>query len=270
MDPTSPEYMALTFWQVAIASLLIVFNAGISLAFRLGLERTLLWAGVRVVAQLTLVGLVLGEIFARPYLAVVLTMASLMTLFAGVSAVRRTSRRYPGVWLNAIGSVGVSAWLVAAYALLLVFQRGANWYEPHFSLPIFGMILGNTVSGVALGLNRIEDELATKRDQVEMLLSLGATRWEAASPSLRLAVRDGMIPTLNSMLIVGVVSLPGILTGQLVSGVDPAQAVKYQIVIMFLLASGTSLGTVSVVLLTYFRLFNARHQFLWQQLTLNN
>jgi putative ABC transport system permease protein len=74
-------------------------------------------------------------------------------------------------------------------------------------------------------------------------------------------VRTGMIPILNSMMVVGIVSLPGMMTGQLLAGVDPIQAVRYQVVIMFFIASATGLGTVGVVLLAYRRLFNARHQF---------
>ena len=124
------------------------------------------------------------------------------------------------------------------------------------------MILGNTLNGVSLGLDRLGEELDAKRDQVEALLALGATRWEAARAPIQQAVRTGMIPIVNSMMVVGLVSLPGMMTGQLLAGADPIQAVMYQIVIMFLIAAGTSLGTLSVVLLSYRRLFNQDHQFL--------
>ncbi|MFP6659456.1 MAG: ABC transporter permease, partial [Pirellulales bacterium] len=107
--------------------------------------------------------------------------------------------------------------------------------------------------------------LAARRDQVEMLLSLGATRWEAARPAVRQSVRTGMTPIINAMMVVGVVSLPGMMTGQILSGAAPLDAVKYQIVIMFLIASATAMGTVSIVLLGYRRLFNADHQFLYQR-----
>jgi putative ABC transport system permease protein len=124
------------------------------------------------------------------------------------------------------------------------------------------MILGNTLNGVSLGLDRLGGELSGKRDQVEALLALGATRWEAARGPIRQAVRTGLIPTINAMMVVGIVSLPGMMTGQLLAGTSPVEAVKYQVVIMFLIASGTALGTVSVVLLSYRRLFNEDHQFL--------
>ena len=98
-----------------------------------------------------------------------------------------------------------------------------------------------------------------------MMLTLGGTRWEAARESVRQALRTGMVPILNSMTVVGIVSLPGMMTGQLLAGAEPGQAVKYQIVIMFLICSATALGTLGVVLGGYRRLFNGRHQFChWQ------
>jgi putative ABC transport system permease protein len=106
--------------------------------------------------------------------------------------------------------------------------------------------------------------LIASRPEVEALLALGATRWEAARRPVEEAVRTGLIPILNAMMVVGVVSLPGMMTGQILAGASPLEAVKYQIVVMFLIASGTAIGTVSVVLLSYRRLFNSSHQFQYQ------
>ena len=125
-----------------------------------------------------------------------------------------------------------------------VLQLDDPWRQPQYTIPLLGMILGNTLNGISLGLGRLTEELAVRRDQVELLLSLAHTRWEAARlRAVRQAVRTGMIPTINAMMVTGIVSLPGMMTGQLLSGVDPVDAVKYQIVIMFLIASGTALGT---------------------------
>ena len=124
------------------------------------------------------------------------------------------------------------------------------------------MILGNTLNGVSLGLDRLGSEFIANRDRVEALLALGSTRWEAARGTVQQAVRTGLVPTINAMMVVGIVSLPGMMTGQLLAGTSPIEAVKYQIVIMFLIASGTALGTVFVVLLSFRKLFNQDHQFL--------
>jgi putative ABC transport system permease protein len=119
-------------------------------------------------------------------------------------------------------------------------------------------------------MNRLTESLAVRRDEVETLLCLGATRWEAAQPAVQQAVRTGMIPILNSMLVVGIVSLPGMMTGQLLAGAEPMDAVAYQIVIMFLIAAASALGSVGVVLLAYRRLFNSSHQFLPDELTVRS
>jgi putative ABC transport system permease protein len=131
-----------------------------------------------------------------------------------------------------------------------------------YAIPLVGMILHNTLNGISLGMDRFGAELTNRRDEVETLLALGATRWEAAQEPIQQAVRTGMIPTINTMMVVGIVSIPGMMTGQLLAGVAPIQAAFYQMAIMFFIAAGTSLGTMTVALLGYRRLFTADHQFL--------
>lgn len=264
------SYVELTYWQVGLAALLLVVNGAISVALRLRLERSLLIAGVRTVLQLLLVGLVLEWVFRLDRWYVVTGLACLMTLIAGVTAASRSPRRYPGIRINTIVSVWASAWMVTAFALFAVMQGIDKWYQPQYAIPLLGMVLGNTLNGISVGLNTFTEALVTRRDQVESLLALGATRWEAARAPARHAVRTGLIPIINSMMVVGIVSLPGMMTGQLVSGMAPVQAVKYQIVIMFLIASATALGTVGIVLLSYLRLFNRDHQFLSRRITSTN
>jgi len=254
------SYLELSYWQVALATLLILFNGALSLVLKLGLGRRLLIAASRTTVQLLLVGLVLQKVFALRHWAPVLGLGLAMVLIAGLAAVRRTSRRFPGIWLSSTLSILVSSWVVAGIGLGAI-VRVEPWYLPQYAIPFLGMILGNALTGISLGLDRFTEALVQGRDQVELYLALGATRWEAALPAIRQAVRTGMIPILNSMTVAGLVSLPGMMTGQLLAGVPPAQAVKYQIVIMFLIASVTGLGTVGAVLLSYLRLFNRRHQF---------
>ena len=259
-------YVELTYTQVGMAALLLLFNGAISVVLRLGLGRRLLVAGLRTVVQLLLVGLVLEWVFSLSRADVVLCLMLVMTLVAGSVAVRRSERRYPGIWLNSILSMCVSSWLITGVALFAIVDVDP-WFSPQYAIPLLGMILGNTLNGISLGLDRLGEELSGRRGEVESLLALGATRWEAARESVRQAMRVGMTPILNSMMVVGIVSLPGMMTGQLLGGVDPAQAVKYQVVIMFLIASGTALGTVSIVLLSYRKLFSADHQFLHKRLS---
>lgn len=255
------DYVELTYSQVALSALLILINGALSAALHLRMEKSLLTASVRTVVQLLLVGLVLEWIFRWDRWYVVISVASLMTLIAGLTAASRNERRYPGIWLNTIVSIWASAWFVTAFALFAVLEGTDKWYQPQYAIPLLGMVLGNTLNGISVGLNTFTEALVTRRDHVESLLAMGATRWEAARSPIQHAVRTGMIPIINAMMVVGLVSLPGMMTGQLVSGMAPMQAVKYQIVIMFLIASATAIGTGGVVLLSFLRLFNSDHQF---------
>ncbi len=257
-----PSYIELSYFQVGLITLLILVNATISLLLQLQMERTLLIAAARTVGQLLLVGLVLDWVFHANRWYIVVGILALMTGVAGMTAVQRNKRPFPGLWLNTLISIWAASWLTTALGLWIINWHSGDWLRPQYAIPLMGMVLGNTLNGISVGLNAFTESLVSRRDEVEGALALGATRWEAARPPVRQAVRMGMIPIINTMMIVGLVSLPGLMTGQLLAGTDPIEAVKYQIVIMFMIASTTALGTVGVVLLSYLRLFNARHQFL--------
>ncbi len=255
-------YIELSWWQVAFAALLILVNAAISVTLKLGLERSLLIASVRTCVQLVLVGMVLEWVFRFERWYVVVGLGIVMTAIAGWTAAGRSRKKFDGLRISCVVSIWASSWLVTAFALFVVLQENEKWYQPQYAVPLLGMVLGNILNGITLGLNAMTEGLTMRRDQVESLLAIGATRWEAAREPVRQAMATGMTPIINAMMIVGLVSLPGMMTGQLVSGMEPMQTVKYQIVIMFLIASATALGTAGVVLLTFLRLFSKDHQFL--------
>ena len=129
------------------------------------------------------------------------------------------------------------------------------------------MVLGNTLNGISLALDRFLDDLQKQRDLVETRLCLGASAWEASHDLLRSALRTGLIPSINSMAVMGVVSLPGMMTGQILAGVSPGEAVRYQMVIVFMITAAATLGTVIVLLLAFRMLFSSRHQLLLNRLS---
>jgi putative ABC transport system permease protein len=262
-------YQNLSLFDIGLAAALIVVNGALSVALDLGLERRLLIAAVRTVVQLLLIGYVLGWVFAFSRWYVVLPLMALMTIIAGFAASGRGRRTYAGQRADSIVSIWGSSWLIGAFGLFVVI-RIHPWYEPQYAIPILGMILGNTLTGVSLGIERMTEELTAGRAAVEMSLALGASRWEAAQGPARQAVRAGMIPTLNQMAVVGLVSLPGMMTGQVLAGQSPLQAVRYQIVIMFLIAAASGLGVVGAVVLTYRRLFSSDHRFMASKLIERN
>ena len=260
------EYLKLTYFQVGVAALLVVINGAISVWLRLGLERSLFVAAIRMVVQLFLLGLILQWVFNLDRWYIVLLIAAVMTTIAGVTAVQRNRRRYKGIWLDTLLSVWISSWFVTSFALFFVVTGIDKWYQPQYLIPLLGMVLGNTLNGISVGLSTFTESAYTRTDEIETMLSLGATRWEACELPIRHALRTGMTPIINSMMVVGLVSLPGMMTGQLLAGTEPAEAVKYQVVIIFLIASATALGTTGAVLLSFRRLFNADHQFLRSKL----
>ena len=140
--------------------------------------------------------------------------------------------------------------------LRLVSRRAPDpWYAPRYVLPILGMVLGNTLTGMCLVLDTMTETASRERGAIEARLALGAHRFEAMSNVLHVAMRTGMIPILNAMATTGIVALPGMMTGQILAGVDPVEAAKYQVLIMFLIAGATALGVVcagvgAIVLLT--------------------
>jgi len=255
------SYITLSYVDLALASVLVLINAGLSLIFGLKIHRSLLIAAIRMAVQLTLIGLVLTALFSlvSPLWTGLAVFA--MILFAGQEVMQRQDRRLSGWWCFGLGTgcMMMSSVLVTVFALLTAI-RPSPWYDPRYSIPLLGMILGNCMTGIALGLNTLTTSLMLRRAAVEARLMLGATRWDAAGPVTRDALRSALMPTINSMSATGLVSLPGMMTGQILSGVPPVEAVKYQILVMFLIAGGTGVGAVAAVLGGVYRLTDARHR----------
>ena len=234
---------------LGIAALLLLVNAGLSLWLRLALERQLLVASLRTVIQLTLLGYILVPVFKLASPGLILGVGFVMLALAAREALKRAGKRYPGAQLNTFVALLLASTLTLAVATQVVLSVDP-WWEPRYLIPLLGMILGNALTGVSLGLDRCLSELQEGKSRVEALLAYGATAWEAARPVAVLAIRAGLIPILNSMSVVGLVTIPGMMTGQLLGGTSPALAARYQILIMFLIAAATALGAGLAILLS--------------------
>jgi putative ABC transport system permease protein len=262
------SYIALDGLDLALAALLVVLNGGLSLALQLGLTRQLTIATLRMIVQLLLVGLVLEVLFSLVSPLWTGLAALAMLLFAGREIMARQERRLTGFWAYGLGTscMLVAATLVTLFALVVQVNPDP-WYHPRYALPLLGMVLGNTMTGIALGLHTLTTGLTRDRAAVEARLALGATRYEAVLPVSRAAMRTALMPIINSMAATGLVALPGMMTGQILAGADPVQAVKYQILVMFLIAGGTGLGATSAVMAGGRRLTDARHRLRLDRLT---
>ncbi|MEK9723752.1 MAG: iron export ABC transporter permease subunit FetB [Rhodospirillaceae bacterium] len=254
-------YVTLDYWDLASAAALLAINAGLSIAFRLGLAKRLAVAAVRMVVQLTLVGLVLKGLFAVQSPWLTLAVALIMVGFAGREAVARQDRTFAGYWTYGIGTtcMCVAALTVTLFAVTTQFEA-AHWFDARYAIPLLGMILGNTMNGVSLCLDRLLAMAHDHRVAIEARLALGHDAPTALSGVGRQAIRAGMTPTVNAMATTGLVSLPGMMTGQILAGVEPVEAVKYQILIMFLIGGGTALGVFAAIQLASRRLTDGRHR----------
>ena len=251
----------MSYQDLLLPAALLLLNGLLSLRLSLGVERQLLVAAARMVVQLILVGYLLTFLLdaVSPLWTGLAALA--MVLFAGREISARQRRPMAGMWSFGIGTTCV---LFAAFSVTLLALAGPlqpdPWYHPRYALPLLGMVLGNAMTGISLALEVLSGGLTRDRAAVEAQLALGATRWEAMLPVTRDALRSGLMPTVNAMAAIGIVSLPGMMTGQIIAGVEPVQAVKYQLLVMFLIAGGTAIGTAGAVAGAVFRLSDDRHR----------
>ncbi len=240
--------------------LVFVLLAGIaSLRLRLGLERDLLWGTLRTVAQLVLLGFVLTWIFQIRHWYIVLAVYALMIFFAARIIRGRVRAGNIRFFFPVFMSMLFSYMLISLFIVAVVV--GADpWYQPEYFLPLGGMIIGNSMNAIAISLDRLFTDLLRRRQEIELRLILGATAGQASGDIMREAVRAGMIPSINAMMGVGLVFIPGMMTGQILAGSDPFVAVKYQIMVMLMLVGSTALGSLLVISLVRSRCFNREHQ----------
>ena len=251
--------LELSWWQLGLALLLVVLVAAISLRQALGLERDLVIGAVRTIAQLYLVGLILAAVFSAARWYWVLLILTVMAAIATHAAVSRLPKRIPGIYGVAATALTVSSAATVAYVIGIVVHP-RPWWEPQYLIPIAGMILGNSMTSAALAGERLQADLAARRDEVEARLALGFSGREAVQPLVRRALRAAMIPTVNGMMTVGVVQLPGMMTGQILAGASPLTAVRYQIVVVFMLAVATGLGSLLFVRMAVAKYLTPAHQ----------
>jgi putative ABC transport system permease protein len=244
---------------MAIASCPIIVVAIISLFLHLGNVQTLLTAATRCVGQLLLLGLILYPIlrYNQPYVTVPYIL--LMILFATREASVKPKLRYRSMPFHMFGAM-----LATLSVSLTVINVGVlqpdPWYDAQVMVPVAGMMLGSCVNALSLGMDRFLVGMRGPGTQgsahLQTFLACGATRWEASMAAVRQAIETGLTPNLNQMSVMGLVSIPGMLTGQLLAGTPPLVAAKYQIVIMFFLCSNSTMTLfLTLVQAIYWGLF---------------
>lgn len=258
----------LTPFDVAIAAVLIVVDGLLSLALRLGLHYQLTWAAVRLVVQLVLIGFVLRLVFAIASPLATLAVVLVMVAIAGREVAARPEQRLGRFGNYAVGAsaVAIATFLTAILALTTAI-RPQPWYDARYAIPLAGIILGSVLNGGSLALDSLLGGVVRERSAIEAQLALGASFNRAMRGLIRTSVRRALLPIINQMSAAGVVTLPGIMTGQILAGMDPLEAAKYQILLIFLLSGGSGLAAVAVVYLAAMRLTDDRQRLRIDRLT---
>ncbi len=246
--------------QLMAAYLFVVILLAIVRHRGISREKEILIASIRMTLQLILVGYILVWLFANPHPLFTILVIGLMETFAIFNVFKRSksplSPRLKRIIALAMGSGTV---LTMLYFLLVVI-RIRPWYDPQYFIPIAGMIVGNSMTGITLGVNRLVDGMYSDRNLVETALMLGAPPREAAKPIVDAAFDQSILPTINSMVGMGIVFLPGMMTGQILSGTSPLTAIEYQIGVMLAILGSVSLTTFLFVQLAYKSFFNHADQ----------
>lgn len=241
-------------WQLGLSVLFIGVAGAASLLHKLGMERDLVLGTVRTFAQLLLMGYVLKLLFGWNSGLLVMAAYLVMATFSAWIVHGRVREKDVAYLVPTYVSMLVSYFLVAFMVTSLVVGT-RPWWLPQYFIPLSGMVIGNSMTALAISLERFFSELRTRRDEVEMRLCLGGDYKEASHEIMRNALKAGMIPSINSMMGVGIVFIPGMMTGQILAGADPLMAVRYQIVVMLMLVGSTAMSSLIVLHLVRKRCF---------------
>jgi putative ABC transport system permease protein len=249
------NFIALDVTDLILALGIIGIAIALSLWQKLGLEGQLLYSAGRSLLQLMVVGYILEFIFALDTSWSVMLIVGVMISIATVVTRNRIGKKiqglFPMIWLSLVASSS----LTIGYIILLIIQP-PTWYEPQYLIPLVGMLLGNAMNGASLAGERLVSAIKHNRLEIETHLSLGATPKQAITTYQKDAIRAGLIPTINQMMVVGIVSLPGMFAGQVLAGGNPLDAASYQILILFAIALTNLTATLLITESVYRRFFN--------------
>ncbi len=242
---------------IDLVLLLGMLGVSLTLSFwqKLELESQLIIASGRAILQLLMIGYILEFIFEiNQPLPVVIILIMMLTIATQVIK-NNISKEIKGLFPIIFGSIFVSILFTLSYTLILIIQP-KTWYEPQYLISLTGLVLGNTMNSASLAGERLASNIKNNRLEIETYLSLGATPLQAIKNYRKQAIRVSLIPTLNNMMVMGLVSLPGIFTGQILAGIKPLEAASYQILILFMIVVTNLIMTSLITTGVYRKFFN--------------
>jgi len=241
--------------QVAATLALVALAAAVSFWRKADLERDIGIATIRSFIQLTAIGYVIKLIFEADTIWLVFALLAVMVFFGALTA-RGRAKKVPGAFWPLLVALAAAA----ATTLGLVVALGVFEATPRYLVPVGGMVIGNAMTASAVALNRLGDEMADSRSRIEATLALGATAQEAAQPTVRRALRSGMITLIDSTKTTGLIFFPGTMVGMLLAGANPTDAVRLQLILLYALLGSVAIAALVATSLAYRNFFTPAHQ----------
>lgn len=240
----------LSLWDLVTVYSLLLMSIGLAHLLKAGQSKDIFWSGLRMFVQLLVVGYVLHLVFSLETALPVLLILMVMIGFAVQTIGARVQVKMPHFY-RVVGTAlffGCGGMTFFFCALVIGLEP---WYDPRYLIPLSGMVIGNSMTGASLAVERLSAEFSERREEIETALCLGSSVQLAAEPAVSSAFRAALIPSVNAMAAMGLVFLPGMMTGQILSGTEPLIAVKYQIAIMCVITGSVALTTFLILRLGY-------------------
>jgi len=252
------EIIALNIGQFSLIYLLLLIVLFIMKRCKIDQTKLLVAASVRMTVQLVLAGLILTYIFANPHPAFTVLYIVIMTCFAIYIVLQRNkaiNKQFKVIVGASLAASGIS--IVCFFIMAVV---GVSIFNPQYTIPISGMIIGNAMTGVGLGLKTFNENIQAQKRKINALINMGVSPQKILVPFVNQATETALLPTLNSMLGMGIISLPGMMTGQILSGTLPMTAIFYQIAVIIAICAVTCLAVFGSLFFGYRTLYNERCQ----------
>lgn len=244
-----------TIYALLILVLLIMKKA------KIDQSRLLFMASIKMSVQLFLAGLILTYIFGNPHPLFVIAYLMSMVTFSTVRIIKKNQHLNKQFKIIIFFALAFSGFSVVAFFVGLIVRT--SLFNPQYVIPIAGMIMGNAMNGMSLGIKSLSDTMDLEKNKIETLINAGIEPKEILTPFVNKSLEMALLPTLNNMLNMGIIALPGMMTGQILSGTLPMTAIMYQIAIMIAITTGVSLSTFSALTLGYRTLINENKQIIW-------
>jgi len=250
----------LDFTNVIYSFIFIVGISGIAVLISVEIGKNIFISAIRCIIQLFILGSVLIWAFTKDSPGILFSVLLFMILISSFTIKKRIKQKNLNIFKNSFISLFLTSILTGVFILQWAFPQNP-WYKLSTTIPLLGMLLGSSLTGISLSLDRFIEGIQHNHERIESLLAIGATKYEACKHEIKSALRSGLTPILNSMMVVGLVGIPGVMVGQMISGTSPISAALDQMVILMLIACSTFLSSLISIFLTFQGHFNSCHQF---------